>query len=502
MPGPSLLAVPLTLRCTLNFTISRLVLNHLFARPNVTGNKSSETLSTETLSTKKRRSLGLWLPAIIVSISALLATPWLLGPRVPDKIVIATGSEEGAYFAFANRYREILAKEGIAVEVRPTAGSIENNQLLRSDDQISLALLQGGTATPTGDDELESLAALYLEPVWVFVRSEEPIDDLESLRGKRISVGAKGSGTREIALKLLDENAIAGETSNDDTELLAWNTAATIAGLKSGKIDAAFFVTSASTSYVHDLLQTDGMELVNFRRAAAYQRKYKFLSSVTFPEGLSDFDRNIPSRDIVLLAPAANLVARADLHHALIPLLLQTVEEVHLEGGLLASSERFPSPNFVDYPLNTDARRYFRAGPSIFYRFLPFWLAAWLDRVKLVLLPMCTLLIPLLKVAPPVYRWRIRSKIYRWYKVLRDVDQKRRDAHPSTDFQEEILNIKNLEKELAEVTVPLSYMEEFYNLRLHVAFVLKLLIEHDAQSEGESGDSHSGESENRLRIVG
>jgi hypothetical protein len=204
---------------------------------------------------------------------------------------------------------------------------------------------------------------------------------------------------------------------------------------------------------------------------------------VTLPEGLIDFQRDIPSRDIVLLAPAANLVARADLHHALVPLLLHTMEEVHEAEGLLAHPEPFPSSAYVDYPLNRDARQYFRAGPSLFYRHLPFWLAAWLDRVKLVLLPMCTLLFPLLKVAPPVYRWRIRSKIYRWYRVLRKIDQKLKDARPGTDFSQDIADLKSLETELAEVSVPLSYMAEFYNLHLHISFVLERLHEHGDQAE-------------------
>jgi len=434
---------------------------------------------------KTRRALARWGPAVLISVSALLAAPWLLGPRCPKRVVIATGSRDGAYFAFANRYREILAKEGITLEVRTTAGSVENSRLLRAGtDDVSMALIQGGTASQEAVGELESLASLYLEPVWVFCRSDQPIDDLKQLRGKRISVGPQGSGTQVIAMKLLGDNKMAPQSGEaDGTEIVHWKTADAVEGLKAGKIEVAFFVISPSSSIIHDLLQTDGIQLLNFRRAAAYQRSYPFLSSVTLPEGLINFEQNIPSRDIVLLAPAANLVARADLHHALIPLLLQTMEEVHETGGLLAHPEPFPSSTFVDYPLNRDARHYFRAGPSLFYRHLPFWLAAWFDRVKLVLLPMCTLLLPLLKVAPPIYRWRIRSKIYRWYRVLREIDQKLKEAPPGTDFSQDIAGLRNLEIELAEVSVPLSYMAEFYSLRFHISFVLEKLHERGGQTD-------------------
>ena len=320
---------------------------------------------------------------------------------------------------------------------------------------------------------------MYLEPVWVFCRTDQPIDELHQLRGKRIAIGSAGSGTQAISTRLLGDNdMIPGADDADTTELLDWETAKAVAGLKSGVIDAAFIVISADSPIVRELLQTDGIQLMNFRRAAAYQNRYPFLSSLTLPEGLIDLQQNVPNRDVVLLAPTANLVARSDLHPALVPLLMRTIEEVHEQGGILRTPESFPSPSYVDYPLNRSARRYFRSGPSLFYRYLPFWLAAWLDRVKIMLLPMCTLLLPLLKAAPPIYRWRIRSKIYRWYRVLRKADQKLKDAKPETDFSQDIAVLKNLEMELAEVSVPLSYMAEIYSLHLHISFVLNKLEQH------------------------
>ena len=437
---------------------------------------------------KARPTARIWGPALLISAAALLATPWLIGPRCPNHVVIATGSPDGAYYDFANQYRLLLAKQGITVDVLATKGSVENSERLsRGTDNVSLALIQGGIS-PKGDtDHLESLASLYLEPVWVFCRSNEPVDDFEHLRGKRISIGPEGSGTREIAKRLLADNKMAPHASvNVECEIVDWGTHASVEGLKSGEIDAAFFVISPNSPIVHELLLADGIQLMNFRRAAAYRRRYPFLSSVTLPEGLIDFEKNIPSRDTVLLAPSANLVARDDLHHALVPLLLQTAEQVHESGGLLAFPESFPSPNFVDHPLNPTARRYFRSGPTLFYRYLPFWLAAWLDRVKILLLPLCTLLLPLLKVAPPVYRWRIRSKIFRWYRVLREVEQKLKDAGPETDFRTDMERLRNLEAELSEVSVPLSYMAEFYDLHLHIMLVQNKLQMH-GQTTGNTG---------------
>ncbi|MGI9517789.1 MAG: TAXI family TRAP transporter solute-binding subunit [Pirellulaceae bacterium] len=409
-----------------------------------------------------------WWPGWLICIVAFAATPWLLGPRCPDRIVIATGPTDGAYFAYANEYKKILATHGITLEVRATEGSLENQSLLDADDgTVSLAIMQGGTGD-AHSSELESLASLYPEPVWLFSR-DEPFNEITQLRGKRIAVGRESSGTRAIALQLLEDSAV--RDGDGETRLMNLGPREACEQLKSGEIDAAFIVMSPEAVIIHELLNAKGVRLANLRRVTAWQQKYPFLSVPTLPEGVVDIESNIPDRDIRLLAPTANLVARNDLHHALIPLILQAVQQVHESNGLLVRSTPFPNPQYTDFPVNDDARRYFRSGPSLLFRYLPFWLAAWLDRVKLILLPLCTLLIPFIKAAPPIYRWRIRSKIYRWYRVLHDIDMEIKERGHRVDANRFLSRLSELEQELFEVSVPLSYMEEFYNLRLHVAFV-------------------------------
>ncbi len=428
----------------------------------------------------------LWLTlAVIATLATAAAAPWLLGKKCPRKIVIASGRKDGAYYQFAQQYKTLLAKDGIEVEVRETAGSVENTQLLRS-GEASIAMVQGGLAKPREKGGLQSLASLYLEPVWVFCRSDKPVNYLEALRNRRIAIGGEGSGVRAVAIMLLADAELtsADGTALNDTVLTADSGADAASLLEQGEIDAAFFVVAPQSEIVQRLMKAPGIRLMNFRQAPAFRRKHRFLASVTAPEGLSNFRGNNPPRDIKLLAPAATLVARDDLHHALIPLILGAARDVHYAGGMLEEPGAFPSADHVDYPLNYDARRFLKTGPSFFYRYLPFWFAAWLDRVKLLLLPMFTLLFPLLKFAPPMYRWRIRSKIYRWYTVLRAVDMKLRDGEHADSYAEDIENLEQLERELAEIDVPLSYMQEFYNLRLHAAFVLDNLRQRVRDNSG------------------
>lgn len=450
----------------------------------------------------QRKSIQLWHWAVATILIAVLLAPWLIGPSCPTHLVIATGQSDGAYFKFANQYKTLLAEQGITLEVRETAGSIENLQLLGSGD-VDIAMVQGGTS-PVKPAGFVSLTSLYPEPIWVFFRADCQIETLADLENKRVAIGALGSGVRSVALTLLADSGI--YEGDAGTSLFSISSAEAASQLKTGQIDAAFFVIASSSSIVRDLMHVDGVRLLSIDRGQAYQRQHPFLSQTLLPEGVADFRNNKPEKDIQLVAATANLVAKDDLHHALVPLLLQTVEQVHRgSDDLLVTQATFPSASFTAFPLLESARRYFRSGPSALYRYFPFSVAAWLDRVKLFLLPLLTLMIPLAKVAPPAYRWRIRSKIYRWYRVLHDIDQEldfaegRRESNfasqnsTSQNVHDNALDgeglkqkLDRLEQELATVSVPLSYMEEFYNLRIHVSYVQQKLDSRNSNGKQKS----------------
>lgn len=429
-------------------------------------------------------------PALVIGLLFCMALPWLIGPPCPRRLVIATGSEDGAYYAFAQRYRQILARDGVTLDIQCTAGSVENSKLLAAEDNdVSLAIVQGGVAEPEGGAPSESLASLYLEPVWVFYRGDTQFDQLTDLHGRRIAIGRPESGTRSLAQLLLRDNEMLTtsvaepDDESGNTEFVEWGGKRAARALLAGEVDAAFFVVSPQSPLVRELLEADGVQLMSFRRAAAYQRKHPFLSSVTLHEGTLNLKDNIPPRDIVLLAPAANLVARDGLHDALVPLILDAAAQVHEEGSLLDPKGAFPTLQYAQRPVNSRARRFFKSGTPLFYRMLPFRVAVRLDQLKLMAIPLFTLLFPLLKAAPPIYRWRIRSKIYRWYRVLQRVDVKLREADTHTDFAADVAELRQLEDELAQVSVPLSYMEEAYNLRLHVAYLFDKVRAKQSQNE-------------------
>lgn len=394
-------------------------------------------------------------------------------PAPPRAITIASGGPSGAYYAYAKRYAEILARQGITLTVLETAGSLENIDLLAS-HKADVAFVQGGTGDAERNPELVSLGSLYFEPLWVFVRTDLAVEKLTDLNGLKIAAGAMGSGTWAVAQQLLDIN----QMSTDAPTILHMGSSEAAESLITGDVDAAFFVTSPTSALIDQLLAepaSSHVKLLNFNRAPAYTRQLRALSAVTLHQGVISLGRNVPDHDITLLAPAATLAAREDLHPALQTLLVQAASEVHKNGGLFEEPGQFPSSHYVDYPMSDDAQRFLKNGPSFLERYLPFWASVLVDRLKVMLIPLLTLMIPLAKILPPAYRWRIRSRIFRWYKDLIRIEQralKTQDADTRTALRAEL---QTMADEVRDLHVPLSYTDEVYNLRLHIELVMRSL---------------------------
>jgi len=414
--------------------------------------------------------LKVWGLLAVIVLVGFLITYQYVGAPPPKVIRIATGANNGAYYTFAQEYARLLASDGITLEVVPTAGSVENLELLKS-GEVSLALIQGGSATRDDKERLQSLGSLFLEPIWIFVRRQSAVKRFLELKGNRVSVGIAGSGTHLLATQLLSAAGI----TETNTQLIREETARAIDSLSNGKIDAAFFVASPEAPIIRKLFAAPAVELLNFDRAAAYGRWFPFLTPVTLSEGVIDLQQNLPAHDTPLVAAPANLAARRDLNPSLIPAVLNAVTRVHQAGGVLEHKRQFPSVDFADLPLSEDARRYLINGPSFLFRWLPYGTAVLLDRLKILVLPLLALLLPLFKIAPPLYTWRIRSKIYKWYAAVREVESSIQQDKVSGDPASLINRLSELDRQVASVSVPLSYAAELYHLRLHIRFLQEKL---------------------------
>ncbi len=432
----------------------------------------------------------LWIygPAILLGCVALFITYQFVDPAPPKRITIATGGPNGAYYAFAKRYRDILARDGVTLEIRETNGSLENIALLESlDAGVDVAFVQGGTAGHAGGDTLTSLASLYYEPLWVFMHAATRLTSPSDVAGKRVSIGPQGSGTRALALELLKDSGI----YENGLSIADLNGKAAATAVRNGSIDMMTLVASPESELVQDLLRADGVKLLSFARMDAYTRRHRYLSKLTLPEGAIDLAENLPPDDVGLLAPTANLVVDEDFHPALVDLLLLAAEEVHGGGGLFEQPGAFPSPRFLVFPLNDEARRYFNSGPPFLRRTLPFWAATLIDRLALMILPLIAIIIPLTRVMPPIYKWRVRRRVYKWYKALRKLEYEIQERVHDDHVQEYDLALERIDTEVKKVKIPWAYAEELYQLRLHIRYVRENLDNRPSSSGDTRRNSES-----------
>ncbi len=408
-------------------------------------------------------------PAILLILAGFWAAYQFVSPPPPKKIVMTTGSKTGTYYKLALQYQAELAKEDIELEILTSTGSKENIERLL-DNQADIAFIQGGTGN--NEETLQSLGSLYYEPLWIFVKKEINAEKLTDLSGLRIAIGKEGSGTRVLATQLFKLNQI----NQHSTQLLPLSSSDAATAIIQGQCDVALMVASGDSETVQQLLRSDNVKLLELRRTDAYARLLPYLSKITLSEGIVDLENNLPPQSVNLLSPSANLVVDETFNSALIALLLRAADSIHHKTSLFAAADTFPSKQFTAYPINEVAERFYKVGPPFLMRYLPFWPAVFIDRMIVMIIPLLALLIPLGKIMPPLYRWRIRSKIYRWYSDLQQVDEAMYQGQLSAEQIDSLnQNLIQIESEVNKVKTPLSYADQVYNLLLHIDLVKKKL---------------------------
>ncbi len=417
-----------------------------------------------------RDFLKIYVPLAVLVLAGFALAYRYVDPAPPKKIRIAAGVEEGAYTASARRYAQILARDGLTLEVVTTSGSMDNLRLLQTErGGVDVAFVQGGTA-PADARTLLALGSVFLEPLWVFVRAELRVRVLGDLKGRRLAVGVDGSGTRVLALQLLSASGV-----TDPALVFPIGGRDAVNALLGGRVDAAFFVTARPLPMLEALLRARTVRLLSFAQADAFAKRYRFLSKVTLPEGGLDLAANIPPEDVTLLAPAAALVARDDLNPALVDELLAAATEVHGPGQLFGETREFPSSKYVDLPLSSDAARHLKSGPPFLRRHLPFWAATMAERLLILLIPVVTLLIPVLRFAPEVYRWGVRRRVYRWYKDLQVIEEEAQNSASPDERARILARLEEVEREVGKLSVPAAYADGLYHLKNHIQLIRRLI---------------------------
>ena len=446
-------------------------------------------------------------PFILLAISLLVLAYWWLDPNPPKRVTLATGPAQSAYEEFGKRYAKILAEDRIEVVLLPSQGSAHNLQLLR-EGKADLGFVQGGTSEKQPEDEesLESLGSLFVEPVWLFYREDAvrkaattnsahsatpaqsgtapllsargsavraatsvgALNSLTQLPGLRLNTGTAGSGIPNLMGKLLESNKV-DPASLTISELE--QTPATVAFLE-GKLDAIVFASAPESLMVQMLLQTPGIALMDFPQSEAYSRRFAFLSPVVLPRGVVDLATNIPPQNVRLVAPTTALLSRQGTHPALLQLFVQAGNQIYGSAGWFKQAREFPNLANNELPISAEAERSIKNNKPFLQRYLPFWVANLVERMWLVMGIIIAIMLPLSRIVPPLYEFRVRSRIFKWYGQLRDLENRIETGDdPQALFEE----LNSLEHRAEKISVPLSYTSELYALRSNIHLVRKKL---------------------------
>lgn len=439
------------------------------------------------------KQIGLFIRTNLWIVPLALLLVWLLfrflDPAPPKVLVMTTGSESGSYHQFGLAMQQELAKQNLELQLRPSRGSLDNlKRLTDGSGEAQLGLIQSGTEqllAPAQRSQLIGLAALYHEPLWLFQRQDVNITQLSDLQDKRVAVGSEGSGTWAVLKGLFEQRQDGARLELLNNGL--WRkmgSAAAADALLAGELDAAFLVLPADNRLVTRLAANPEVSLVNLAQADAYAARLHFLEALEVPRGLLNITASMPPQDTKLLSPVAMLVGNQDFHPALTAVVLEAARKVLREGNLLDKPGRFPAGEPMGLELSKEADYYHRQGMPFLQRYLPFQVASAIDRYVVLIIPFIAIMFPLLKTMGPLYRWRVRARVYRWYEHLRRIDKLIYSGKIKQQYTQQIQGLKALESELNHVDVPLSYAHELYSLHLHVRYMIYRLETLQAEEEG------------------
>ncbi len=412
----------------------------------------------------------------VVFFSLILGTYFFFKSAPPKKLRMITGPEGSTFHDTGLKYAKALLVHGVKLEVLTSKGSLDNlEQLSNPQLKIDLALVQGGVFDEEiKADSLVSLGTIRHQPIFFFYRGAL-IDRIAMMKDKTIAVGSVGSGTRKLALKLLDLNKIR-EGEGQKTKLIELEGKTATKALLNGQVDGVFIMTGdSSLNDLKRLMRADNINLMSFKNAAAYTRKIDYLHNLELPEGVIDFGKNIPKQNVKLIGAMAEIIATNQLHSAISDLVLDVASEIHGGPGLFQKRGEFPAPIAHHIKLSEDAHHFYKSGKTLLYRHFPFWLASLAGRFFVVFLPMIILLVPLIRTTPAFLRWMGELKIRRRYRTLLKLENAIKRETNDEKLAGLYKDFSNIESEVRNMKVRAAFAEQFYFLRVHIDYVRSVI---------------------------
>lgn len=403
-----------------------------------------------------------------VSVSTLL---YFLFPTPPSSIAVGVGFKGGTYEIFFAQYKKILARHHVSLEYRATGGAVANQDLLQDPkSDIQVGFVQGGIRNSTEAPGLLSLGRVAYQPFYIFCRAEVACDDLAPLKGKRIAIGAPGNGSAVAAQKIL---AVAGVTAQNSVFLPEFAKAG-IDALIENKADAVFEAFS-NEPLVKATLRDPRIRIMSVRGADALVRLFPFLSKVVMPQGIIDYEHNIPPADVTMISTTVGVLARENLHPAIISLLAEALVATHREAGLYHHAGEFPTQTDPEFPMAPGAQDFYRNGPSFLNRYVPFWITNSAQRILAVLVAVFGVILPLVRYLPKIRVWFVQRRFQNWYSDLQALEASAGAMPDETRRAEIEAALHRIEETICGARLPASFTAQRFSLRGHVEMVRRKL---------------------------
>jgi TRAP transporter TAXI family solute receptor len=415
-----------------------------------------------------RRQLfkGLTASFCIVGIISLALIYFI--PAPPSKISMLTGNKGGPFDYYGRQYREIFARSNVDLELRATNGAVENMELLKDPKSgIQISFMLSGISDGKHAPGLLSLGTVFNQPFWIFYSSNEPVNRLSQLKGKRIAVGPAGSGVRAAAEQILGKGGVNSETAT----FLPYAASAAVEALNDGKVDAVWTIGTPDVTAVKSLLGNPNVRIMSLPNAEAFTRIFPNLARLVLPQSVIDIDRDIPPNDVQLIGSTTKVLVRSDLHPEIVQLLLQTMVEVHSGANIFQRAGEFPNGTDIEYPVAPAAIDFYKNGPLFMQRHLPLWLSVHAQRAIAVLVTAIALGLPTIRFLPVAYNWLTRRRLFYWYAQLKALEASF-DAGPMDQhLAEKQSEIERIEEAVSHIRFPLTFSDQLYNLRSHIDIV-------------------------------
>jgi TRAP-type uncharacterized transport system substrate-binding protein len=393
-------------------------------------------------------------------------------PSPPSKVVMATAFKGASFEYYGRQYREIFARSHVDLELRETAGAVENLKLLQDPTaDVQIAFVTGGLSDSKHAHGVLSLGTVYDQPFWIFYPANRPVDQLTQLKGKRIAIGPEGSATRHMAEQILGKGGVNSKTATflpfagDDADQ----------ALQQGQADAVWIIGVPEATAVQSFLRNPNVRPMSFPMSEALTRIFPDLARMTLPQGTIDFEQVIPSADVQLIGTKSKVLIRSDLHPEIVQLLLQTMKEVHGGSDLFHRAGEYPNALDSEYTVAQPAIDFYKNGPSFMQRHLPLWLSTHAQRAIAVLVTGVAIGLPLLHFLPQCYNWMTRRRLFYWYAELRALEASFESMTSHRQLMDKQAEVDRIEEALGQIYFPLTFADQVYNLRDHIDLVRRKL---------------------------